>query len=62
MKTTCGEHRTRGYTYRWKKALGKSTLTCKGCGFPPEEHETMAETITRLTGVGWSAQRSDPGG
>ena len=56
MKTTCGEHRTRGYTYRWKKALGKSTLTCKGCGFPPEEHETMAETITRLTGVGWSAQ------
>lgn len=46
-KTTCTEHRRVGYAYSWKN--GSSTLSCKGCGLPDTEHETISETIARLT-------------
>ena len=48
-KTTCPEHRRVGYAYSYSSNLGQSILTCKGCGLPPAMHETVAETITRLT-------------
>ena len=47
--TTCPEHRRVGYAYRWNSATRSSTLACKGCGLGPDQHETIAQTIARLT-------------
>ena len=48
-KTTCGKHRTDGYALNWKG--GVSTLTCRGCGLPESQHETMRETVERLAAM-----------
>ena len=47
-KTQCGEHRKVGYAYSYDSTQGGSSLACKACGLPPEQHETMSETIDRL--------------
>jgi len=46
-KTTCGQHRIDGYAYSWEN--GRSRLICRGCGLPDSAHETISETIARLT-------------
>lgn len=48
-KTTCGEHRVTGYAYRYDNAAKRSTLVCRACGLADTQHETIAETIQRLT-------------
>lgn len=48
-KTTCGEHRVTGYAYRYDNSTRRSSLVCRACGLPDTQHETIAETIQRLT-------------
>jgi hypothetical protein len=47
-KTSCNDHRKVGYAYRWPAGATGSVLACRSCGLPPEEHETLKETVTRL--------------
>lgn len=57
-KTTCQQHRYQGYAYHWVSGAG-STLTCKACGLSDEAHETVAETMARLSAEEREDMRSD---
>ena len=50
VRTTCGEHRTKGYTLNETPLRGKPMWVCRGCGEAEALHETTTETLARKAG------------